>query len=159
MLDLDLSGRHALVCGASQGIGRATAFALAEHGADVTVLARSRELLEALAATLPKRDGQRHGFLVADLRDRAALRTSVAALAAERPVAILVNNTGGPPGGPITSSSAAVISTDFPGDTPFPFLFAASACGFPCFALAAALTRAASSSRASSISAGSTCPG
>ena len=104
MLDLDLSGRHALVCGASQGIGRATAFALAEHGADVTVLARSRELLEALAATLPKRDGQRHGFLVADLRDRAALRTSVAALAAERPVAILVNNTGGPPGGPANAA-------------------------------------------------------
>ena len=87
MLDLDLSGRHALVCGASQGIGRATAFALAEHGADVTVLARSRELLEALAATLPKRDGQRHGFLVADLRDRAALRTSVAALAATSRIA------------------------------------------------------------------------
>jgi len=99
-MDLDLSGRHALVCGASQGIGRAAAFALAEHGADVTVLARSRELLDALAATLPRRDGQHHDVLVVDLRDRAAVRERVAALAAARPVAILVNNTGGPPGGP-----------------------------------------------------------
>jgi 3-oxoacyl-[acyl-carrier protein] reductase len=99
-MDLDLSGRHALVCGASQGIGRATAFALAEHGADVTVLARSRDLLDALVAALPARSGQRHGALAADLRDRDALRAQVGALATARPVAILVNNTGGPPGGP-----------------------------------------------------------
>ena len=100
MLDLDLTGRHALVCGASQGIGRATAFALAELGADVTVLARSRELIEAIAATLPKRGAQRHGFLALDLRDRAALRAKLGELVAAHPVAILVNNTGGPPGGP-----------------------------------------------------------
>ena len=42
-MNLDLSGKHALVCGASQGIGRAAAIALAELGADVTVLARSRD--------------------------------------------------------------------------------------------------------------------
>ncbi|MGA9827429.1 MAG: SDR family NAD(P)-dependent oxidoreductase, partial [Rhodanobacteraceae bacterium] len=48
-MDLDLSGKHALVCGASHGIGRAAAHELAALGADVTVLARSRDTLETVA--------------------------------------------------------------------------------------------------------------
>ncbi|MER3546274.1 MAG: short-chain dehydrogenase, partial [Rhodanobacteraceae bacterium] len=44
-MDLDLSGRHALVCGASQGIGHACAIELAQLGADVTLLARREEVL------------------------------------------------------------------------------------------------------------------
>ena len=66
-MDLDLSGRHALVCGASEGIGRAAAQELALLGADVTVLARRADVLEQVAAALPRRDGQRHGFVAADV--------------------------------------------------------------------------------------------
>ena len=53
-MDLDLTGRHALVCGASQGIGRACAIELAQLGADVTLLARREEALRQLADELPR---------------------------------------------------------------------------------------------------------
>lgn len=99
-MDLDLTGRHALVCGASEGIGRAAAHELALLGADVTVLARRADVLEQVAAGLPRRDGQRHGFIAADAARTDALKAQAEALASARPVHILVNNTAGPPGGP-----------------------------------------------------------
>ncbi len=99
-MDLDLSGKHALVCGASQGIGRAAAIELASLGADVTVLARSRDALEAVVAELPRvSSAQRHGWVAADMNEHAELRARIEALATGQGVHILVNNTGGPPGG------------------------------------------------------------
>ena len=47
-MDLNLSGKHALVCGSSEGIGRAAAIELASLGADVTLLARREEMAENL---------------------------------------------------------------------------------------------------------------
>lgn len=98
-MDLNLAGKHALVCGASEGIGRAAAHELALLGADVTVLARRAEALETVAAALPRNDTQQHGWLVADVSQTEDLRAKVQALAARKPVHILVNNTGGPPSG------------------------------------------------------------
>ncbi len=106
-MDLDLTGRHALVCGASEGIGRAVAHELALMGADVTVLARRADALADVADGLPRHGAQRHGWLAADVAATDALRASVEALAAARPVHILVNNTGGPPGGPASTATAA----------------------------------------------------
>ena len=105
-MDLDLSGKHALVCGASEGIGRAAAHELALLGASVTVLARRAEALQAVVDALPARDGQRHGRITADVSQTDALADKVGALAAERRVDILVNNTGGPPGGPVASATS-----------------------------------------------------
>ena len=100
-MNLSLSGKHALVCGGSQGIGRAAAIELAQLGAQVTLLARSREALEGTLAELPRIDCARaHDYVAADMIDRDALRTAVESLARENPVQVLVNNTGGPPGGP-----------------------------------------------------------
>ncbi len=99
-MDLDLRGKHALVCGASEGIGRATAHELASLGARVTLLARREEALRAALADLPTPHGQAHGIVAADVAQGDALGRAVAALAADAPVHILVNNTGGPPGGP-----------------------------------------------------------
>lgn len=101
-MDLDLTGRHALVCGASQGIGRACAIELAQLGANVTALARRAEVLKQLVAELPRTHAsQAHGFLVADSGDTDRLRATVEKLAAANPVHILVNNSGGPPPGPV----------------------------------------------------------
>ena len=99
-MDLDLRGRHALVCGASEGIGRATAHELALLGADVTVLARREEALRAVAEALPCAGAQQHGWIAADVGRTDALRAQAEGLAAGKPVHILVNNTGGPPPGP-----------------------------------------------------------
>lgn len=103
-----LAGKHALVCGASEGIGRAAAIALASMGANVTVLARRQDRLDELAAALPRQDSaQRHGGIAADVSDGAALGARITALCAENPVHILVNNTAGPAGGPAHTADPA----------------------------------------------------
>ena len=66
MTSLPLQGKHALVCGASEGIGRASAFALADLGATVTVLARRLDKLDALREALPCPAQQTHAALSAD---------------------------------------------------------------------------------------------
>ncbi len=99
-MDLNLNGKHALVCGASAGIGRAAALELALLGADVTLLARRAETLEAVAASLPRNaEGQRYDWIAADISEHEALAERVRTLVSAKPVHILVNNTGGPPGG------------------------------------------------------------
>lgn len=99
-MQLDLTGRRALVCGASHGIGRACAQELAALGADVILLSRSADALRALAESLPVRHpGQRHGWHPADMADTAALEETARAVVATGPIHVLVNNTGGPPGG------------------------------------------------------------
>lgn len=98
-MDIDLRGKHALVCGASQGIGQATAVTLARLGADVTVLARREEALQEVVASLEHSAGQQHGLIAVDMADTKALADKVAAACTGHPVQILINNTGGPPGG------------------------------------------------------------
>ena len=97
-----LDGLHALVCGASAGIGRAAALALAASGAELTVLARSAAKLEALIPALLAAGAPKARALVADLDDRPALASSVDDLLREHgPIQVLVNNTGGPPPSPL----------------------------------------------------------
>ncbi len=96
----DLHGYHALVCGASSGIGRATALALAEHGATLTLLARRNSELQALRPVLKNAGAGETHVLTADLDDRKDLKTKVAAhLEHAGPIHILLNNTGGPKAG------------------------------------------------------------
>jgi 3-oxoacyl-[acyl-carrier protein] reductase len=100
-MDIDLAGRRALVCGSTQGIGRAAAVELAALGAAVTLLARDEQRLRDACAHLPAPGGQRHDFIVADLsRPEGVGRVITERLDPDRPWQILVHNTGGPPGGP-----------------------------------------------------------
>ena len=112
-MDLNLSGKHALVCGASEGIGRAAAYELALLGADVTVLARRADALQKVADALPRSGVQQHGWIAADVSKGDDLRIQIEALAAAKPVHILINNTGGPPGGPAQSAEVAAFLDAF----------------------------------------------
>lgn len=97
-----LAGRHALVGGASSGIGRATAILLGRMGARVAMIARSPEALDAAAAEVRAAGAPEVHTLVADHTDRPDLVKKVEAhLAAHGPLHIMVNNSGGPAAGPI----------------------------------------------------------
>ncbi len=109
-----LVGRRALVCGGTRGIGRAAAIALAQAGAQVTLLARDQGRLEAAHSALPAAGGAKHGALRVDLADpdRAA-ETLGRWLAGNAPVHILINNAGGPPPGPLLDAGADELRAGF----------------------------------------------
>jgi len=91
-MDLELAGRTALVTGASAGIGRGIALALAAEGARLAVTARRRERLEALE----KEIGAKLAIIEQDfMQPDAPQRIAQTALAALGSVDILVNNAGG----------------------------------------------------------------
>lgn len=101
--------RRVLVCGASAGIGRATAELLARRGWEVLALARRGDALEALVPQLRAAGAPRAAAVVADLDDRPGLHAAVDAALADGPIHAVVNNTGGPPGGPLVDAAPDAI--------------------------------------------------
>lgn len=102
-MNIDLTGKKALVCGSTQGIGKATAMELASLGATVVLLARNEAELKKVCKELGT--NVNHDFLVADFSKPEEIRTVVNQyLQSKGPIHILVNNTGGPPGGPIADA-------------------------------------------------------
>jgi 3-oxoacyl-[acyl-carrier protein] reductase len=103
MSNNDLSGKAALVCGGSQGIGLAAARELARRGAGVTVLARSEPPAE-----------DRFAFLRADLEK---IEDLIPALEKQLPAPpafhVLVNNSGGPPPGPLVDATVEQLLVAF----------------------------------------------
>ncbi|APZ44897.1 short-chain dehydrogenase [Polaribacter reichenbachii] len=97
-MNLQLKNKNALVCGSTQGIGKATAILLAAEGANITLLARNEEKLQSVLAELPNSD-QKHNYLVADFSKPEELKRVLETSSLQ--FHILVNNTGGPAGGPI----------------------------------------------------------
>lgn len=101
----DLTGRVAVVTGASAGLGRGDAFALAKQGADLAVIARREDKLNEVAAEI-RSLGRRCLPVACDVCDPRQVDEAVAAVIAEYgKVDILVNNTGGGPGAPIEDMS------------------------------------------------------
>lgn len=104
-MNLDLKNKRALVCGSTQGIGKAVAMELALLGANVTLVARNEQSLKQVKSELPTNDTQLHSYLVADFNDPMGLKTLVEHFVQRSgPINILVNNTGGPPAGPIANA-------------------------------------------------------
>lgn len=100
MVNFSLHARHAVVCGSTQGIGRACAIAFARAGASVTLVARDEESLASICEELDRSRDQQHHLIAVDFNDWRALRDRAETHAAEHgPVQILLNNTGGPPAG------------------------------------------------------------
>ena len=96
-----MTGKRALVCGASQGIGQATAIELAQQGFSVTLLSRSEEKLKN---TLVELAGEGHDILACDIGAPESWRAELEKRQSEKPYSVLVLNSGGPKGGPISQA-------------------------------------------------------
>lgn len=106
-MNLDLSGKNALVCGSTQGIGKAVALELAKMGANVILAARNEGELKKAKAELDNSKQQQHGYICVDFTKPEELKIKAEQLAKERKtIHILINNTGGPPGGPAINAKA-----------------------------------------------------
>ncbi len=103
-MNLSLKGKNALVCGSSKGIGKATAIEIAKLGANVTLVSRSPQIMSDLIHELDHNQGQDHDFLVADFTQIDDLKKKIHGLVSTKSIHILVNNTGGPPAGPIVDA-------------------------------------------------------
>ena len=110
-MNLDLSGKTALVCGSTAGIGNAIAKELAEMGANLILMARSEEKLKAAVAEMDTSAGQEHSYVVADFSNVDSVKKAVSSI--KKQVNILINNTGGPPGGPIVDAQLEEFTAAF----------------------------------------------
>ncbi len=108
-----LEGKTALICGASRGIGAATARIMAKAGANVIVSSRSDGQLKSLLKELSTLGNGRHQALVMDLEETESITESVQPLLDQGPIHILVNNAGGPPGGPLLNATVEELAQPF----------------------------------------------
>ena len=103
MMDLKLKNKYALVCGSTAGIGKATAMALASEGAHITLVARNENKLKQVVSELP--NSKNHTYIVADFSNPTELQSKVSDFINDNHgFHILVNNSGGPAGGPVFSA-------------------------------------------------------
>jgi 3-oxoacyl-[acyl-carrier protein] reductase len=104
-MNLSLEGRYAIVCGSTQGIGLAIAEELALLGAHCTLIARNEESLKAALLHLDSSLRQQHEYLVADFTDPSSLKNVIENYMKDHEAHILINNTGGPPPGPVIEAT------------------------------------------------------
>ncbi len=106
-MKLDMSAKQVLVCGSTQGIGKAIAILFAEMGANVILMARDEAKLVAVLAKLPRNSDQEHDFLVADFQQpKQVEKTITTYLQRNKLIHVLINNTRGPSTGPLLSKSS-----------------------------------------------------
>jgi 3-oxoacyl-[acyl-carrier protein] reductase len=103
-MNLSLEGKNAVVCGSTQGIGLAIAEELALLGANCTLIARNEESLKEVIHNLDTALRQEHNYLVADFSKPDEVKKTIEEHVRHHAVHILINNTGGPPAGPIVEA-------------------------------------------------------
>jgi len=107
-MNIDLTNKRAIVCGSTQGIGRAIAIQFAASGASVVMIARNEESLRKVLRELPANKKQNHNFIVADFFEPTELKKKLHNYVSENPpIHILVNNTGGPKAGEAISADTS----------------------------------------------------
>ncbi len=111
-MNLELKNKNAVVCGSTAGIGKATAIALATLGANVTLIARNEQKLKKTITQLPNKN-QNHDYIVADFSNPQELHTKIQKASAQKNYHILVNNTGGPAGGPVFNATLEAFDSAF----------------------------------------------
>jgi 3-oxoacyl-[acyl-carrier protein] reductase len=113
-MNLDLSNRTALVCGASQGLGAAVARELSLLGTNIILLARTEINLQNVQSELDLSKGQKHQYIIADTSKPLELIEKVKAFLAEgNQIDIVVNNSGGPAAGPLLKTPFNEMETAF----------------------------------------------
>ena len=108
-----LNGKTALICGASRGIGAATAQIMAKAGANVIIASRSEEQLNALLEELHSLGDGQHRTLIMDLEETDSIESTLQPILDDGPIHILVNNAGGPPGGPLLNATVDELAQPF----------------------------------------------
>ncbi len=104
-MNIELKGKRALVCGSTQGIGKAAALQLAACGASIVLAARNEDSLQLVINELDINDKQTHSFICADFDSPDILINKVTDFVNENtPIHILVNNSGGPAPGSVLDS-------------------------------------------------------
>lgn len=98
-MNIDLTGKKALIGGSSRGIGKAIAQQLAISGASVTLMARSEDKMQAILEKLPRNDNQQHQYVVVDFTNFKAYKTVITKFFETNTIDILINNTQGPEAG------------------------------------------------------------
>ena len=102
-MNLSLRNKKAVVCGSTQGIGKAIAEELSRQGVNLTLIARDKEALENVVKKLDTSLGQSHNYLCVDFSDDN-FENKISDLSSLN-IDILINNTGGPASGPITDAN------------------------------------------------------
>lgn len=103
-MNLGLRNKKAIVCGSTQGIGKAIAVGLAKQGVSLTLIARNESVLKEVINTLDTSLGQNHNYLCVDFADNQFAKKIE--ILEKTNYDILINNTGGPASGPIADASA-----------------------------------------------------
>jgi NAD(P)-dependent dehydrogenase (short-subunit alcohol dehydrogenase family) len=103
-MDLGLKGKRAIVTGGSLGIGKAVARELAREGADVVIVARTKDTLDAAAKELAGETGQRIIPMAADVTSKQQVDDMVAQAARQLGGLHILVNSGSPPGGSATAT-------------------------------------------------------
>lgn len=113
-MNLSLENKHAIVCGSTQGIGKAAAMELALLGATVTLVARNENELQKVCKELPSPFNQKHDTIAVDFSNAEELKLKIEKYISEKKtIHILVNNTGGPSGGAITEAKTEEFISTF----------------------------------------------
>lgn len=112
-MKIDLQGRTAVICGSTQGIGRAIALQMADAGAKIILVARNEEKLKVTLNQLNEISPIGHAYYQADFNDTHSVQQAVKSIADSYQIDILVNNTGGPPGGAISDATTDAFDTAF----------------------------------------------